>query len=324
MYYKKNQLPSRYVRRLGSRPFSSVHSEKTKLPIFSLKLKEKCTNSQLELLNFFEKIYENKNEISLSNSDFYSGTYRIKRPGIYVLRENITFNPINLFPLKSQNEKYPTGRHGPYHLGFFAAITIECENVILDMNGFSITQSRRHNLLQRFFAIIELADSPFIPKQGPHSFTSSINSAKRCLIMNGNLNESSHHGIHGNSAHDIVIHNINMHNFEVAGIALNGSTNVVINACNLFGKKTNIPVLSSFSQALFTARILETLHETEQEVYRNIDNDIQTAFSEIMNFKTQTTYFHNKTGQYDGNMYGIVLNVNGVVINKFLLQEKLW
>ena len=318
MHYNKNRLPSRYVRRLGSASWSLARSQKKNRLIFSQLLKEKSTKNQLELLNFFEIKYQNKNEISLFNSDFYKGTYRIRKPGIYVLRENISFNPIHLFPLESEKKLYPTGINGAYHLGFFAAITIETEDVILDLNGYTITQSKRHNLLQRFFSIVELADSPFIPNQGPHSFTKNINSAKRCLIMNGNLDNSSHHGIHGNSANDIVIHNVNINDFEVAGIALNGSTNVVINSCKLKGKNKNIPVLSSFSQALFTARVLQNLNETKELVYRNIDNDIQTAFSEIMNYQNQSTYFKNNTGQYDGNMYGIVLNVNGVVINKFL------
>ena len=41
-----------------------------------------------------------------------------------------------------------------------------------------------------------------------------------------------------------------------------------------------------------------------------------------MNYKKQSTYFENRTGQYDGNMYGIVLNVKGIVINDFLKERK--
>lgn len=306
-----NTIPMRFVKRLGTMTLVK--------PInFTTKLIEKCSRNQEELCNFFERKFENDNIISLYNSDFLEGTYRITTPGLYVLRENIVFNPTNLFPTDSQKDKYPTGKNGAYHLGFFAAMTVECDDVIINLNGYSISQSKRHNLFQRFFSIIELASSPFIPKQGPHSFSNTLASANRCLIMNGSLLNSSHHGIHSNNANNIFIHNIEILDFEVAGIALNGSSNSVISNCILSGKKEGIPVLSSFSQAVFTARVLENISEVNSDVYSNIDKDIQQAFSEIMANEEQTTYFENKTGQYDGNMYGIVLNVNGVVINKFL------
>ena len=44
-----------------------------------------------------------------------------------------------------------------YRLGFFAAVTLEADNVVLDMNGHWIRQSRRHHLRQRFFACVETA-----------------------------------------------------------------------------------------------------------------------------------------------------------------------
>ena len=53
-----------------------------------------------------------------------------------------------------------------YFLGFFAAIAVETEHVWVDLNGFSIVQSKRHHTYQRFFNIIELADRPFIKFEG--------------------------------------------------------------------------------------------------------------------------------------------------------------
>ena len=60
---------------------------------------------------------------------------------------------------------YPMGKGGAYHLGFFSAITIECSGVVLDLNGYTIQQTKKHNLHQRF-SVIELANAPFIPSQG--------------------------------------------------------------------------------------------------------------------------------------------------------------
>jgi hypothetical protein len=224
--------------------------------------------------------------------------------------------------LKTQSDLYPTGKHGAYHLGFFAAITIETSDVVLDLNGYSITHSKRHSLLQRFFSIIELANSPFIPKQGPHKFTDAIKSASHCLIMNGSLLNSSHHGIHGNLNKDIVMHDLDIHDFEVAGIALNGANNAVICNSSMIGKNHDIHVLSSFSQVRFSTRALENLQDVDNGAYRNADRELQKAYGEILNNKPQTTFFKNETGQYDGNMYGIVLHVAGVAINDFLKERK--
>lgn len=315
----RNRLPPRLVGRMGSPQMSKKNNESSPSFMFPSDLHKKCYETQSLLLDNFEEIIKTgtTERILLTNTDFLNGTYRIKKSGIYVLNEDIVFNPSFLFPQESQKEEYPTGKNGPYHLGFFAAITVECHNVIIDLNGYSIKQSKRHNLLQRFFSLIELASSPFIPKQGPHAFTDTIQSANSCLIMNGSLLNSSHHGVHGNNAHNIVLYNLTIHDFEVAGIALNGSTDSVLSHCHLKGRKSGIPVLSSFSQAFFTARVLELERETGTPAYANLDHDLQIAFTEIMGDVVQSTYFENKTGQYDGNMYGIVLNVNGIVINDF-------
>ena len=140
--------------------------------------------------------------ITLRQSDFNFGTYRIRESGRYRLGENISFKPngdTNFRPKASQASLYPTsGAEGAYRLGFFAAITVETSDVVLDLNGFSLDQHRDHALQQRFFSLIELADQPFIPRQGPADFGSSILAASKVVVQNGRLGLSSHHGIHGN------------------------------------------------------------------------------------------------------------------------------
>ena len=168
-------------------------------------------------LNEKRENYEyNKNTpysaILLSNKSFKDGTVRITTPGKYILTENIIFHPNeknDFQPTREQvkSGQYPMGKDGAYHLGFFAAITIESNDVILDLNGKSIGQSKLHNLQQRFYANIEIANSPFIPKQGPASLSNKNNfkSPDNVVIMNGTLGLSSHHGIHGNSMRQISI-----------------------------------------------------------------------------------------------------------------------
>ena len=80
----------------------------------------------------------------LSNNDFKSGTFRVKNPGRYILLEDIIFNPNpenNFQPYSYQTKYY---NKFTYSLGFFAAITIESNNVTIDLNNHSIQQSKEH------------------------------------------------------------------------------------------------------------------------------------------------------------------------------------
>lgn len=321
------------------------------LPVFSKKLKDLLTVEQKLLLSFFENYNYNKKVerfsynnntpnsiIYLYNSDFQNGTIRITTPGIYVLQENIVFNPNEFNDFSPTAEQissglYPQNMEGPFHLGFFSAITIETENVILDLNGFTIEQSENHKFQQRFYANIELANSPFIPNQGPGPFTrqNEYKPASKLLIMNGNLSSSSHHGIHGNRADKIVLHNLKIDDFEVAGIALNGTTLAILNEIEIFNNEKDIKVLSTYSQARFIRKFINLALErnpnltlgnkTIQQIKNRIDNELLTTFNSFKNNGIiPNNFFKNnsQSGEYDGNVYGIVLNVNGVVINDFL------
>jgi hypothetical protein len=283
-------------------------------------------------------IYTSKNIIQITQSDFHMGTYRIRQPGYYMLMSDITFDPIELFP-KLGNTMYPNGigkeGFGQYSLGFFAAITIECEDVILDLNNKTIKQSKKHYLQQRFFSIIELAESPFIHKQGPAKFTDKpIKSAKRCMIMNGTLGLSSHHGIHGNTNQDIVLCNLNIKDFEVAGIALNGSENSVLMDIAI-GPIKSPPVISTFSQSIFAAKEIRSLISKgcKETFLGQTLNDILDNLQDAIT-KTENAILYNKGKPYDlfisenikhgydGNAYGLVLHVNGVAINELSVKRK--
>ncbi len=278
--------------------------------------------------------------VNLYNSDFVNGTVRIKTPGIYTLKENIVFspNPSNDFlPTTEQTSSlYPVGIDGPYHLGFFAAIAVEANDVIINLNGFSINQSLIHNLQQRFYAHIELANSPFVPNQGPHAFIplGGYFAASRVLVTGGTLGVSSHHGIHANVSDNVVLYNIIMNEFEVAGVALNGTTNGILSKLTLNGITNNIRVLSSYPQALFLRRKMESLDPVPDislnlaggeisfaTAIANINSDLTAARASVESNQTPTNFMGNQTGKYDGNMYGIVLNVKGVVVNDFLASR---
>jgi hypothetical protein len=354
---KNRRVKSRWSRGISRNKSYNTIKKNISFPYFSIKfsstLKNLINTQQKSLLEFFENFsyirkYErfiyNKNTpnaiIKLYNNDFLNGTLRIRKPGIYILQENIVFNPNeshDFSPTSSQISSglYPENMSGPYHLGFFAAITVEVDNVIIDLNGFTIKQSELHKLQQRFYANIELANSPFIPNQGPSSFigVGGYRAANKILIMNGTIDSTSHHGIHANTANNVVLHNLKFHNFEVAGIALNGTTNAVFNNIIVENNDKNIPVLSTYSQARFIRKFLNSAFErhpdlkltnekTISNIITNINNDLNSTFNQFKLNKTiPNNYFKNLNSEYDGNVYGIVLNVNGVVINDFIRER---
>ena len=271
----------------------------------------------------------------MKQKDFENGTVRITTPGIYILTENIIFNPneeADFLPTETQSEVkgiYPQNMSGPYHLGFFSAITIESDDVLLDLNGKTLSQSPNHNFQQRFYANIELANMPFIHTQGPGDFKGAMTfkSGNRLLIQNGNLGLSSHHGIHGNSSHKTIIRNLNISNFEVAGIALNGTTNGIISDVVIRDAKQDVPILSTYSSARFIRKFLEAHKDssimfngkTVSNILKSINDDLNNTFTAFKSKKPiPDNYLKNPNIGYDGNIYGIVLNIKGVVVNGFI------
>jgi len=320
------------------------------LPVFSNSLIVNLSQSQKALVQYFETYnYIQKEEeynynnntpgaiINLRQSNFTKGTVRITKPGIYILQENIAFEPNpnhDFMPTYKQiaSGQYPVGTAGAYHLGFFAAITVEANGVILDLNGKTIEQTKLHNLQQRFYANIEMASAPFIPNQGPGDFSNTSNfvAGEKVLIKNGVLALSSHHGIHGNKMKDIILQNLSTKEFEVAGIALNGAINSILDGITIDSTSLDIRVLSTYSQSRFIRSFLKTVKtkypstslkgNSIDTILAELNTGLEEAKTAVMAGNTPTNMFGNNNfaDGYDGNVYGLVLNVNGVVINGFI------
>lgn len=348
---KKRRVRGCYSRGVGRKTRPVVPPKSTKpfydLPVFDSSLKANLTADQLVLTSLFEtynylKITEeysyNNNTpyacINLRQSNFTNGTVRITKPGIYILQENIEFEPNSgndFMPTGPQiaSGQYPVGTAGAYHLGFFAAITIETTGVILDLNGKTIKQTTLHSLQQRFYANIELASAPFIPAQGPATFStpSNFKAGEKVLIKNGTLGISSHHGIHGNKMKNIILQNLSIENFEVAGIALNGAINSILYNITIKNTCTNCRVLSTYSQARFIRTFLQTVPagtvingKDISGVITDLNNGLEEAKNAVLAGNIPSNMFGNSHFDkgYDGNVYGLVLNVNGVVVNDFI------
>ena len=300
--------------------------------------------------------------ILLHQSDFDDGTYIIKKPGLYKLAEDISFNPhppgslgedgittLDAYtggvPFPSQLGDPKDGKYDPaaFGLGFFAAIIIQANNVVLNLNGHTIEQSAQHSLLQRFFSVIELSSQPFIPSQGPFDFGENIISAKNVWIMNGTIGRSAHHGIHGNANKNISIINVDFDGFEVAAVALNGVEKLQIIGSTAINRD-DVPIIGTFSNARFIIPYIDWLVSTDstttlrvqgttltatqiQNALRNAINNVYEdvitdglGFIDELEHPDEYALFHNKYGLIDGNSYGYLVNKLGAAVGGFPYQ----
>lgn len=292
-------------------------------------------------------------DVMLKQSDFDQGTYIIDAPGKYCLHENISFNPNSVDYLNRTSRTgrvftayesaqphftYMGGKYDPaaFALGFFAAIAVASPDVIIDLQGKTIEQSKEHALLQRFFAVIETADRPFIHGQGPADFGSIVGAAENLVIQNGTIGRSAHHGIHGNRAKNVTIKNIDFVDFEVAAVAMNGVDGLKLE--NLTAKsREDVPVLGQFSTAQFIKQYINALVRIRANVtfknktalqmqadlkqaINNVYNDVIKENREFINKDShpfEWRMFHNKEGVVDGNSYGFLINGVGVAVDGF-------
>ena len=144
----------------------------------------------------------------LDNDHFKYGTYRILEDNCkYILKEDIEFNPHSdykyspneenaYFPGLDESDKYPGSNREPgtFRLGFFAAISIESNNIVIDLNGHEIKYHKEFLMQQRFGSLIEIGKGPFLDGQGPSKFGEDFE-VQNIVIKNGKLGLVSHHGM---------------------------------------------------------------------------------------------------------------------------------
>ena len=261
---------------------------------------------------------------------------------VYKFIENISFNPnVNKYKLfldQGIPEKEQFISNGGYYndmaygIGFFAALAVTGSDYTIDLNDCILEQSYQHSIRQRFFSIIELANSPFLPKTGPHNFINDIDCAKYITIKNGHLGLSSHHGIHGNNNINITLKNLTFKDFEVAAISLNGSSYTVMDEINVLNNNHNIPLHGIWSSALFLYPYIKELYDTNkyfslkvngkyyntEELYKEYIYIVESTFREVMTYNyTKNKLFENIKRIVDGPAYGILLNKVNFAVNGF-------
>ena len=259
-------------------------------------------DSDLILYPNLNIIPSNINIIKQSDFSLENPIYNIKNPGIYKLNEDIILDFHNF------NKVLPP----PFHFGIFCGISIQTDNVVLDLNNFSIKMSEKFALNQRFFSIIELANIPFLT--GKAGFTNKFIPANNIIIKNGTLGRSSHHGIHGNNNSKILIKNIIIEDFEVAGIALNSCKNLIIEHCILDNSNLIINVNHKFAllKDLFNSLKKITkqnnISENDKKIANNYINDENLNHILKNPGNDKFNYTKRKCKKPEGNLYGIYIS----------------
>merc|ERR1719361_415879 len=280
---------------------------------------------------------QSNNVICLYNPDFQQGTYLCDQPNMtYKLAEDIKFQPQeqnNFRPVcDNQDSVYCSEA---FSLGFFAAIAITANDVKIDLNGKTIQASLSFSFNQRFFSIIELGNSPFIAGQGPAEF-GNFNSVSNIEICCGTLGRSSHHGIHGNDASNVHIHDLKIKKFEVAGIHLNGCEDVVIEDVTIEQSSHEVRFVSTLSQAQNLVPKLALMNQ-ESTVKINgrgdvsiatLKNDLENEINAALTDSNYNGFFRNPANFNDlpdGSFLGGIVVVggegHGVAIHEFAGQK---
>ena len=116
-----------------------------------------------------------------------------------------------------------------------AAIKIECNNVTIDLNNHSISQSKLFACEQRIYSIIELNRRVFTNSGDKFQPGPQIEQpgCSNITIKNGIIGRTSHFGIHGTNTNMLFVKDVNFIDFEVAGIWINNASMCHIDNCNL-------------------------------------------------------------------------------------------
>jgi len=223
-----------------------------------------------------------------------------------------------------------------FRLGFFAALTVEAADVMIDLNGHTLAQAPAHALQQRApFALIEGASAPFIFGQGPTNFGETLAAADGLVVENGVLGRSAHHGLHANGARRVLVRDVRCEGYEVAALSLHGAKDVLLERVHATGQFTHVPVLGTYSNARqllpMAQRALVSTKVTAPkraalaarvahlaELMSHVLADVlalghidATAHAEA------EALFANRARLPDGNSYGLVLHPLGAAVNAF-------
>ena len=171
--------------------------------------------------------------IALTQESFKDGPVFVDQPDCsVVLEEDVIIN----FSLT------PPPEASPFHLGWFGAIIVRASRVHIDLKGHTMKMADVYIHKQRFFAIIELCNTP-LPK-GKGGFKTEPVANDDITVRNGRIESTSHHCIHAVlSGRRWLFEDLEMSSFEVGAISVNAVNDLMIRRCKIGAPKR--PVTTS-------------------------------------------------------------------------------
>jgi hypothetical protein len=239
--------------------------------------------------------------IHLNQDSFANGTYRIKSSGKYILDENIIFNPTETRP------DIPSGT------GWFAAITVETDDVDINLNCHSIEAAAEflNSHQAGVFAIIELDNCPFSGSTYGYlgsNFTgdTSFVHGNNIRIHNGSIGRTSYWGIHGDNNTRVIIDNVKIADFELAGIQLDGATQVLYNRVKISGLEHPISVTADTTTIYYFNLLIQEVLPFFPPPFAGFAQKIITDFNAYV---TAHPEIYNRVLEYpENNYYGIAMS----------------
>lgn len=161
--------------------------------------------------------------IELTQESFAAGPVFVDRPDcVVLLKEDVWVNFNAVKPPEAT----------PFHLGWFGAIIVRASRVYIDLQGHTIGMADAYRIQQRFFAIIELCNTP-LPK-GKGGFETEPMSLDDIVVRNGHIETTSHHCIHAVQAGSRwLFEDLDMKGFEVGAISVNAASDLMIRRCTI-------------------------------------------------------------------------------------------
>jgi hypothetical protein len=238
----------------------------------------------------------------LNNSHFSSGTLRIVQSGTYRLVENIVFNPsLNRSDL-------------PVNGFWFAAISVEANDVIIEGDGYDIRLSDEFAAINpaNIYCAILLGNNVFAGalfgvNGSRYPDTSAYVPCNNVRINNLKVSYSSHFGVRGSNNTSVTITGCSFENCLITGVALQGSVDLIVDNCKFKG--ATIPAPSIAEQTL-----LLLLRQTLQVM---ITNNVSGAVAELASLNAwvaanPSRFIPNEP--FPGSQYGIFVSSGATAV----------
>ena len=223
--------------------------------------------------------------------------YIINKPGIYTLTENIILGDLTYDTCNSILD-----------FDSYCAIQINCSNVILDLNNFSISTTDNYIIKRNFFKLIDCKHH--------HTIT----------IKNGSLYNTSGYCIYANDCTYLNINDVHIYDYMRTGIHLHQCSNVHIKRCRLLYSKKHTPLPTKYYM----------LHDLYKSLHQILgDNNLQqyhcctNKYLDKIKLKTILKNYRNKQCDkyityhdvHDSIVNGLYIsgyniNINDIHVNK--------